>query len=70
MEPSWRKPVGVLGLLVYLALYTGGVATLAPWIGQWPSLLQTLAYLLLGLAWLPPVKPLLRWMGTGQWRRP
>ncbi len=70
MEPSWRKPAGVLGLLVYLALYAGGVAVLSPWIGQLPSLLQALVYLLLGLAWLLPLGPLLRWMGTGQWRRP
>lgn len=67
MEPSWRKPVGILALLVYLAAYAGGVATLGAWLGRLPMLLEVLLYVVLGVAWLLPLGPLLRWMNTGQW---
>ena len=62
MEPSWRKPAGVIALIVYLAAYAGAVSQLAPVFNDWPTPLLALAYLALGVAWLPPVKPLLRWM--------
>jgi len=31
--------------------------------------LQTLFYLVAGLVWILPLKPLLRWMETGRFRR-
>lgn len=68
MEPSWRKPVGmfmILGLIALLALVVG---SLSPWIGQLHILLQTLVYLVAGIAWIAPLKPLLRWMETGEFR--
>lgn len=66
-EPSWRKPVGVLGIVVGLMIYGGGVMALAPLIGAlwWP--LQAVVYLLLGIAWIFPVRPTLIWMETGRW---
>ena len=69
MEPTWRKPAGILGLIAYLAVYAGGVSMLWPWLGRLPVLVQALAYLLFGVAWLLPLGPLLQWMATGQWRR-
>ena len=60
MEPSWRKPMGILGLLVYLALYAGGVAVLGEWLGRLPTIVEIVLYLLLGVAWLLPLGPLLR----------
>jgi hypothetical protein len=67
-KPSWRKPAGV-GLIVLLILvWCAAVASLAGPVGSlaWP--LQTLFYLIAGLAWIAPLKPLLRWMETGRWR--
>lgn len=69
-EPSWRKPVGVLGLLVYLALYAGLVASFADWLSALPTPLMIAAYLGAGVAWTLPLKPLFLWMNTGRWTLP
>jgi len=34
----------------------------APRIAQAPALVQTLAYMVLGLVWILPLLPLIRWM--------
>jgi hypothetical protein len=37
-------------------------------IGALPSVLQMLVYVLAGLAWIFPAKPIMRWIVTGRWR--
>jgi len=69
-EPSWRKPVGVLALLAYVALYAILVASAADWLSSLPTALMVAAYTLCGLAWVLPLKPLFVWMNTGRWTRP
>jgi hypothetical protein len=44
------------------------VASLAGYVGAWPWPLEALFYLVAGIAWVLPLKPLLRWMETGTWR--
>lgn len=68
MKPTLRKPVGVLLMLVLMTLWCVGVASLSGWIGEWHALVQLPAYLLLGVAWIYPMRPLLRWMETGEFR--
>jgi hypothetical protein len=65
--PTWRKPVGIIALVVALALYAGLVAHLAESIGGMPVLAQTLAYIVLGTIWLLPLRRFLIWMETGRW---
>ena len=67
LQPTWRKPVGIIGLVVVLALYAGLVAHLAEAIGQWPVLAQSLVYVVLGTIWLLPLRRFLIWMETGRW---
>ena len=68
-EPTWRIPVGLLGLLIGLAIYGIIIARYLPeLIGEWPALVQTVIYLFLGLVWLLPLGRFLRWMETGNWR--
>ncbi|MCK9543125.1 MAG: DUF2842 domain-containing protein [Novosphingobium sp.] len=68
-RPTWRIPVGVLALLAGLLLYGIAVARiLPPLIGHWPGLAQLPVYAVLGMIWLLPMKPYLRWMETGRWR--
>ncbi|MGH6787617.1 MAG: DUF2842 domain-containing protein [Novosphingobium sp.] len=68
-EPTWRIPVGILGLLAGLTVYGLLIARYVPaMIGGWPALAQTPVYIALGLAWLIPMKPFLKWMETGRWR--
>ena len=67
-EPTWRIPVGIIGLLLALAIYGIVIARYAPAvIGHWPTLAQTLVYVVLGIAWLLPLRRFLIWMETGRW---
>jgi len=66
-EPTLRIPLGVLALLAALALYGLGVMWASQWIGQLPVWTQTLVYLVLGVAWLLPLRRFLIWMETGRW---
>ena len=67
MEPSWRKPAGILGLLFYLAVYAAIVASFGEVLARLPAALTFLAYLVLGVAWIAPLRPLFLWMNTGRW---
>ncbi len=67
MRPTWRKPAGILALLIALALYAGLVGWLAGPIGRLPVLVQTLAYVVFGTVWLLPLRRFLIWMETGRW---
>ncbi len=67
-EPTWRIPVGILGLCLGLLVYGLVIARYAPdIIGSWPTLVQTAIYIVLGLIWLLPLKRFLIWMETGRW---
>jgi hypothetical protein len=67
-QPSWRKPAGMFGILLLIALWTFIVGSLSPWVGAWPVLVQAIFYLVTGVIWIMPLKPLLRWMELGRWR--
>ena len=67
-EPSWRKPAGIFAILVLIAAWATLVASLAGTVSGWPWPAQALFYLIAGLAWVLPLKPLLRWMETGHFR--
>jgi hypothetical protein len=68
VTPSWRKPAGAGLILLLIALWCVLVASLSHPIGRLPALAQAPIYLVLGIAWIAPLKPLLRWMETGRWR--
>ena len=65
-QPSWRKPAGIFAILAVIAAWAALVASLAGTVGKWPVLLQACFYLIAGIAWVFPLKPLLRWMETGR----
>ena len=67
-RPSWRKPAGMLIILTLILLWAIAVASLSPWVGRWPALAQGIFYLVAGIVWIAPLKPLLRWMELGRWR--
>ncbi len=62
MQPSIRKPIGILAMLVGLAVYGGLIARYADDLAALPKAAQAVIYLILGLAWLLPLRPLLVWM--------
>lgn len=67
-EPTWRKPAGMLLILLIIAVWAVLVASLSSLIGALPALAQAPIYIFLGLIWIAPMKPLLLWMETGRWR--
>jgi hypothetical protein len=70
MEPSWRKPAGMIGLLCYIAVYAALVVQFADTLSALPKALELVAYIILGVIWIAPLKPLFLWMNTGRWRLP
>jgi hypothetical protein len=70
MTPSWRKPFGMLVILLLIAIWVIGVASLSRIVGNWPVLVQLGFYLITGIVWiwLLPMRRLLAWMETGNWR--
>ena len=70
MTPSWRKPAGALGICVFITLWVVIVASFSRVIGGWPVLVQTVVYVVAGVVWIAPLKPVLQWMETGTWRAP
>ena len=66
-QPNWRIPFGILVLLLVLTGYALIIARYLPEIiGEWHILVQTMIYLLLGVAWLPPLRRFLIWMEAGR----
>jgi uncharacterized protein DUF2842 len=68
IEPTWRKPAGALGIVLLILVWIILVATFSRWIGTLHILLQLPIYLVMGVAWILPLRPLLLWMETGRWR--
>ncbi len=68
IEPSWRKPVGVFAILALITLWIALVASLSSSIGKWPVLAQALFYLVAGIVWILPLKPVLQWIETGRFK--
>ncbi len=67
-QPTWRIPIGILGLLLVLTIYGIALANLLPpLIAKWPTLAQAPVYVVLGVVWLVPLKRFLIWMETGRW---
>lgn len=69
IEPSGRKLAGIAAILALIAIWALLIASLAHVVGDWPVLVQAIFYLVAGMIWIVPLKPLLRWMETGRFRQ-
>ena len=67
-KPSWRNGAGIAGILLLILLLAVLVSSFSGVVGRWPVLAQALFYLVIGIIWIAPLKPLLRWMETGRFR--
>jgi len=67
-QPSARKLAGIAIILLLIVGWAAFVASLARIVGQWPILVQAPFYLVTGIAWVVPLKPLVRWIETGSFR--
>lgn len=64
-QPSFRKLAGVALILLLIAIWAIFVASMARFVGQWPVIVQAVFYLIMGIVWIIPLKPLIRWSQTG-----
>jgi hypothetical protein len=64
MSRRARKLTGGAAMLVFVVVYALIAMTLAQArpLQQAPALVQTLGYMVLGLAWTLPLLPLIKWM--------
>ena len=63
MPRRTRKLVGTLAIFMFVLVYGPLAMVLAESrILEAPRLVQTLAYAVIGLAWILPLMPLIRWM--------
>jgi len=69
-RPAARKAAGIALIVLIITFWAVLVASLAPFVGRWPVLVQAAFYLTMGLAWIVPLKPLVRWSQTGRWSKP
>lgn len=60
-----RKPLTALILLVYLFAYIVLAATIGGMTSVWPRWAELAFYVVAGIAWIFPLKPLFAWMNSG-----
>ena len=69
-KPSWRKPAGMLAILLLIAVWVFLIVSLSGYIGQIHILAQAFVYLIAGIVWIAPLRPLMIWMETGSFKAP
>jgi len=67
-KPSWRKPAGIIAILAIIFVWSILVVSQSATIGSLPVLIQAVIYLIAGIVWIFPVKPIMIWMETGKFR--
>lgn len=65
-RPKWRVGAGIAAIVLLIVALAVLVASFSAQIGRWPGIAQVLFYLVIGVVWIAPMKPLLRWMETGR----
>ena len=64
MSARLRKLIGTVVMLAFILFYAlFAMAVAEGSVSQAPRLVQTVAYVVLGLIWIVPLMPLIRWMG-------
>jgi hypothetical protein len=69
-QPTWRKPAGMLAILLIILVWAVLIVSASEYIGQLHILLQGVIYLTAGVIWIAPMRPLMIWMETGSFRAP
>lgn len=69
VKPKWRNGVGMLLILLLIAVWCVATVALAPFAARLGFLVELLFYVVAGIGWIFPVRPLLTWMETGHLRR-
>jgi hypothetical protein len=68
MKASWRKPFGIFSILLLITVWAVLIASLSGFVGKWNIAFQSIFYMIAGIIWILPLKPLLLWMETGSFK--
>lgn len=60
-----RKLVGSIAIFVWMIVFSLLAMAIIGKMGRPPFLLELLMYVILGFAWILPLKPVFIWMGKG-----
>ena len=66
--PNWRQPVGIILILLFILLWSGIVVSMIDWLSGLHFWLQLPIFIIAGIIWIFPIKPLLIWINTGKFR--
>jgi hypothetical protein len=69
-QPTWRKPAGMLAILLIILVWSGIIVSASDFIGTLNIAMQSIIYLVAGIVWIAPMRPLMIWMETGSFRAP
>ncbi|GAA4019965.1 hypothetical protein GCM10022280_20150 [Sphingomonas swuensis] len=67
-QPRPRPTAAVFMILGIIAIWAGLVVSISDVVARWPALVQLLFYIVAGIIWILPLRPILRWSETGRWR--
>ena len=67
-EPRSRPTAAVFMILGVILVWAALIASVSDTVTRWPALVQLLFYIVAGVVWILPLKPILRWSETGRWR--
>lgn len=67
-EPRPRPTAAVFMILGIIIVWAALIASISDTVGAWPALVQLIFYIVAGVVWIVPLKPILRWSETGRWR--
>lgn len=66
-QPSWRKPVGALMMIVMIGCWAWLVGAIMERVTL-PFGVAMLCYAVAGIIWIFPARPIVVWMETGRFR--
>jgi len=69
-QPTWRKPAGMLAILLIISVWSAIIVSASDFIGTQNIAIQSIIYLVAGIIWIAPMRPLMIWMETGSFRAP
>jgi len=68
MTPSIRRPLGILALFIAIIAYCLFVVWLFEPVASLHPLVQLPIWMVLGIGWVFPMKPVIFWIETGKWK--
>lgn len=67
-EPRHRPTAGAFMIIGIIIVWAALIVSISDTVSAWPALVQTLFYIVAGIVWILPLRPILRWSETGRWR--